>query len=260
MGRTFASGVAIAVLVGASVRLLGQPQPEKPFAFEVATIKENTKLSDGGTMALRSAGGALTGEHLSARTYVSIAFDLEQYQLAGAPSWMATMYYDIQAKPAGSPTRDERLRMLQSLLRDRFHLQSHRRSQQLDGYALVVTHAGQLGPNLQRSSVDCEKAFATTPRCRERILNSKGILKEVGMPLYVLVRAIVYQVQAPVLDSTELAGTFDIDLHWSPDLTTNDDAPSMFTALQEQLGLKLERKRIPTEMFVIDHVERPTLD
>jgi uncharacterized protein (TIGR03435 family) len=75
-----------------------------------------------------------------------------------------------------------------------------------------------------------------------------------------LVQIIVNQVQAPVLDDRHLDGLFDIDLQWKLDLAGVSDAPSIFTTIQEQLGLKLERKRVPTQMLVIDHVERPTPD
>jgi uncharacterized protein (TIGR03435 family) len=140
-------------------------------------------------------------------------------------------------------------------------LRFHRESKELDGYSLVMVRAGQLGPSLHRSSVDCEKAFATTPtRCREGFFTTGGTFKTVGAPIYTLVNIIVSQVRAPVLDRTQLSGPFDLDLRWSPDLTGTDDATSIFTALKEQLGLKLERTRVPTEMFVIDHVERPTPD
>ena len=253
--------VVSAFVGGASVaRLLAQPQPDqKALVFEVASIKENASIADGGGGRLMPGGGiAMT--HLPARSYVTLAFQLEPYQLAGAPDWMATTYYDVQAKPPRPATRDETFTMMQALLRDRFQLRFHRESKELDGYSLVMVRAGQLGPNLHQSSVDCEKAFATTPRCRQGFFNTGGTFKAVGSPLYTLVNIIVGQVRAPVLDYTQLSGTFDLDLHWSPDLAATGDAISIFTASKEQLGLKLDRARVPTEMFVIDHVERPTPD
>jgi len=83
-------------------------------------------------------------------------------------------------------------------------------------------------------------------------------MKAVGVPLYQLVQTITNQVGAPVIDDTQLTGPFDIELTWSTDVASTDDAPWIFTALQEQLGLKLDRKRVTTDMFVIDHIERPT--
>src|SRR5205823_2317810 len=103
--------------------------------------------------------------------------------------------------------------------------------------ALLTVKAGQVGPSLHRSSVDCEKAFSSTPRCRDGFI-TRGTFKTVGSPLYTLVNIIMNQVRTPVLDQTRLSGTFDLDLHWSPDLETTDDATSIFTALKEQLGLK----------------------
>jgi uncharacterized protein (TIGR03435 family) len=259
MGRTFASGVVWAVVVGVSVLLRGQSQPEQtPLAFEAATIKANTTISDGGGGRFMPDGG-IRMTHRPARSYVTMAFKLEPYQLVGIPDWMVTTYYDVQARPSHEVSRDDTFRMMQEMLRDRFHLRFHRESKELDGYALLTVKAGQLGPNLHRSSVDCEKAFSSTPKCREGFVRS-GAFTAVGSPLYTLVNVLMNQMKTPVLDRTQLSGTFDLDLHWSPDLGTADDATSIFTALKEQLGLKLERTRVPTEMFVIDHVERPTPD
>jgi uncharacterized protein (TIGR03435 family) len=259
--RLLTAGVLLlATIVVATPRLHGQAAQtdQKAPAFEVASIKENTSITDGGGGRLMPGGG-IAMKHLPARQYVTLAFQLEQYQLVGTPAWMATTYYDVQAKVASTATRDETFRMLQALLRDRFQLRFHRESRELDGYSLVMIRAGELGPNLHRSSVDCEKTFATTPRCREGFITG-GTFKTVGAPIYTLVNVIVGQTRAPVLDQTELGGTFDLDLHWSPELAATDDATSIFTALREQLGLKLERTRVPTEMLVIDHVEKPTPD
>jgi uncharacterized protein (TIGR03435 family) len=258
MFRDYARALVLAFVLAAIAVRAQTPEQQTP-AFAVASVKESTTIAAGGGGRLMPGGG-IAMRHLSARNYVTMAFQLEPYQLVGGPAWMATTYYDVQAKPAATATRDGTFKMLQTLLRDRFHLQFHRESRQLDGYALILARAGQLGPNLRRSSLDCEKVFATTPRCREGGFNTNGTLTSVGVPLYTLVRDVVNQVQAPVVDETQLDGTFDIDLRWSPDLAKTDDAPSIFTALQEQLGLKLERKRVPTEMFFIDHVEKPTPD
>ena len=259
MGRAFASSVMLATFLGTSaVPMFGQAESDQPLAFETATIKENTTITNGGGGRFMPDGG-IRMTHLAAQSYVTLAFRLEQYQLVGAPDWMATTYYDVQAKPSHQVTRDDTYRMMQAMLRDRFRLRFHRESKNLDGYTLLPVKAGQLGPNLHRSAVDCEKAFSSTPKCREGSITA-GTFKVVGSPLYTLVNVIVNQVKAPVLDQTQLSGPFDLDLHWSPELSTSDDAISIFTALKEQLGLKLERARVPTEMFVIDHVERPTRD
>jgi uncharacterized protein (TIGR03435 family) len=248
-------GVALIVIAVGDRCTHAQSSDQKPLAFEVASVKESTDIVDGGGGRLRPV---FAMRHLSARNYVTMAFQLEPYQLVGAPAWMAATYYDVQAKPAATATRDDTFKMLQTLLRDRFQLRFHREAHQLDGYALVRSR--ELGPNLRRSTVDCEKAFATTARCGEGGFNTTGMYKAVGVPLFSLVQVVINQVQAPVADETQLDGPFDIELRWSPDLAKTDDAPSIFTALQEQLGLKLERKRVPTEVFVVDHVEKPTPD
>jgi uncharacterized protein (TIGR03435 family) len=117
----------------------------------------------------------------------------------------------------------------------------------------------RLGPNLLPSTVDCFAAFATTPRCAEGRI-AMGSLKQVGMPVSILASGLSQMVGGPVADKTQLTGPFDAELEWSPELAPSPDLPSIFTAVQEQLGLKLERTRVPLEVLVVDHAERPTPD
>jgi uncharacterized protein (TIGR03435 family) len=111
--------------------------------------------------------------------------------------------------------------------------------------------------------VDCEKAFATTPRCKEGGFNQSpagSTIKAVGSPIWSLLQVVVGQVGAPVSDETQMSGTFDFDIQWSNDVAPTNDLPSIYTALQEQLGLKLEKRRVSAELFVVDRFERPTPD
>jgi uncharacterized protein (TIGR03435 family) len=235
---------------------------QTPVAFDVASIKESKTFSAGGNMRLLPGGG-IAVEHLPPRNLITIAYHLQPYQLIGAPEWTRDTSYDINAKPAEASTRDQIFLMLQALLSDRFKLSFHRENRQMDGYALVRARADELGPALTPSAVDCEKAFATTPRCREGgfgIANGSNSLKAVGIPLWSLLQLIIGQVGGPVSDETRLTGTYDVDLRWSTEVAPADDLRSIFTALQEQLGLKLERRRVTTDVVVVDHIERPSPD
>lgn len=223
-------------------------------AFEVASIRENTSLDAGGTMRLMPEGG-MRAVHIPARSLITIAYQLQPFQLVGEPEWARTTYYDIEAKPAGPATREQTYVMMQTLLMDRFKLAFHRENRQLDGFALVRARADSLGPNLKPSTVDCEKAFAEVPRCRQGYLRSDSMVA-VGTPIWSLLQVVIAQVRAPVSDDTQLSGPFDFDLHWSNEIAPAGDRPSIYTALQEQLGLKLERRRVVSEVFVVDHLER----
>ena len=227
-------------------------------AFDVASVKQSQSLETNGSMRLLPGGGIVT-QHMPARNLLTIAFQIQSYQLIGAPDWTRNTTYDISAKPAEAATREQIFPMMQALLVDRFKLSFHRESRQVDGYALVRARASELGPSLRPSALDCEKVMATTPRCREGGI-SANTMKMVGVPLWSVLQIVIGQVGAPVSDETRLTGTYDVDLRWSTDVAPSDDLQSIFTAVQEQLGLKLDKRRVMTDVVVVDHIERPGPD
>ena len=240
--------------------LLGVAQA--PLAFDVASIRESSSLEAGGSMRLMPDGGIRT-YNMPARNLITVAYQLQSFQLVGAPEWTRTTKYDILAKPAEAKTRDEIFLMMRTLLADRFKLSMHREERQVDGYALVRARGGALGPGMKPSAVDCEKAFTTTPRCRDGRTDfgaASVSMKVVGAPIWNLLQTAIGQLGAPVDDETGLTGTYDIDMRWSTELTPGGDLPTFVTALEEQLGLKLEKRRVTTEVFVVDHMEHPTPD
>ena len=241
-------GILLALQLVASAQL----------AFDVASIKENKALGTGGSMQLM-AGGGLRAQHLPASALITIAYRVQRFQLIGAPDWIRDTYYDVIAKPAEARTREQTFDMLQALLADRFKLAAHRDNRQVDGFALVRLRRNALGPDMRPSSVDCEQAFSTTPRCKEGRITSAS-MKAIGVPMWSLLQLIIGEVGAPVSDDTGLTGTFDVDLRWSHEAAPSDDLRSIFTALQEQLGLKLERRRVTADMLIVDHIERPSPD
>jgi uncharacterized protein (TIGR03435 family) len=171
-------------------------------------------------------------------------------------------HYDVTAKvPDAAALQDDpsfvKTRpLLQSLLEDRFNLRVHRETRQLPIYALVrAKTGGALGPRLTRSSIDCAKEAA---KCGFRG-GPVGQIAGNAIPNDILMQLLGNATDRIVVDRTGLEGPFDVDLEWSPDQTATDK-PSIFTAVQEQLGLKLESATGPVEVLVIDHVERPTED
>ena len=145
---------------------------------------------------------------------------------------------------------------LQSLLEDRFQLRVHREARELPIYALVRSGKnGTLGPGFSHSTIDCTKDAST---CEFRG-GPVGRIKADALTSDLLMQLLANASGRIVVDRTGLEGPFVVDLEWSQDQTASDK-PSLFTAIQEQLGLKLESTRGPVDVLVIDHVERPTQD
>jgi uncharacterized protein (TIGR03435 family) len=182
-------------------------------------------------------------------------------QIIGLPDWATTDHWDITAKVtddlAGRPPQ-ELFRMMapmvQSLLEDRFKLKLHRDTQPQPTYALVLAKRdGSVGPRLHKTTADCLKEFE---KCR--IQSEPGHYNAVGVSIPTLMIFLSSTVERVVVDRTGLQGAFDVEIDWSSD--TSSDKPSIFTAVEEQLGLKLNFERNPVDVVVIDHVERPTED
>jgi uncharacterized protein (TIGR03435 family) len=249
--------LALAWLVGQQAA----PTAPKP-AFEVATIKRNVSLVEGGSVGMEP-GGRFRAVNADLRFMIATMYRtgprLFRSQILGLPDWATTEHWDITAKVtddlAGRPPQ-ELFRamppMVQSLLEDRFKLKLHRDTQPQPTYALVVaSRDGAMGPRFRPTTIDCLKEAA---KCQ--IQSTPGHYTAVGVTIPTLMIGLSNTVERVVVDRTGLKGSFDVDLEWSSDPTS--DKPSIFTAVQEQLGLKLEFERNPVDVVVIDHVERPT--
>jgi uncharacterized protein (TIGR03435 family) len=269
--------ITAALVLIAVAALSAQEAAPRP-KFEVATIKRNVTVDAGGGGGLRP-NGSYRLVNVDVRTMIRIAYRSDRSQLfpsqiIGAPAWTSETY-DITAKAGDDlslKTQAEILRaqplLLQSLLEDRFKLKVHRETRQLPMYALVLARKdGTLGPQLRLSRLDCSVDFS---KCSINFVPgrfSSGSTPIVSLVTYLASAA----VQSVVVDRTGLEGRYELNLEWTPDRTPlplNGDAPpppsldkpSIFTALQEQLGLKLESERGPVDVVVIDHIERPTED
>jgi uncharacterized protein (TIGR03435 family) len=250
---------AVGIVAVAGGVLVAQT-PTSP-AFEVASIKPNKSgLGPVGGPGDRFSNGELQTTNIPLRLLIRQAFQrMQKDEIEGGPAWMDTDRWDIVAK-AESPTGDM-LPMIRNLLADRFKLVTHYETRERPIYALVIARRdGRLGPSLRPS---------TEPSDNRQLA---GAFTAHGVPFKLLVDVLAASVQQRVIDRTKLSGTYDIDLHWAPmglrlqsdSQTLSDvnpsDAPSIFTALQEQLGLKLESTKGPVDVLVIDHVEHPTAD
>lgn len=248
-------------------------------AFEVASVRPNTSGS-GGTRVGTPPGGRFEAINVPLSQLIQTAYKLHGFQIVGGPSWLSDRY-DVIAKaesefpPTPPGTIGVMPLMLQSLLADRFALKVHHETREMDIYALVRARAdGRLGPRLRESKIDCElfwrsgakppppepaaPGMRTVQTCGMR--GAPGNLVASAANLIVLTGNLSGMTRRIVEDRTGLTGAFDIDLSWAPEGSTDTSQPSIFTALQEQLGLKLESTRAPVEMLVIDSIARPGPD
>ena len=245
--------------------LFGQATPT---AFTVASIKPN-KSGDDRFMLRPLPGGGLTATGVTLRMLIMNAYEVAGYQISGAPSWIGTERWDIEAKTEGVQgllPRDQFAALLRRLIEDRFQLKIRRDTKELPTYALVVTKTGsKLKPH---PSDAAEK--------RPLMQFGRGSATFTNISLAGLAGQLSLDLGRPVIDRTDLKGGYDFTLEWTPatgeggpeafglapraepSSAADSNGPSIFTALQEQLGLKLESQKGPVETIIIEGVERPS--
>jgi uncharacterized protein (TIGR03435 family) len=244
--------------------------PAIPTEFEVAVIKRNVSgdASSGGRL---SANGQQEMINVSARSLVTQAFPSRgSTTIVGVPSWAETDRYDVTVKADRRRPREESAPMWRALLAERMKLAAHYEPREEPTYDLVFARPDhRLGPQLQPTScVPFNQAAQASRSDRKPCGFSVGATRISIGPTTIAALARVLQGQAGrlVVDQTSLAGNFDIDLSFSPRQLAGDnptsaapsDAPDFFTAVQEQLGLKLVANTSTVDVLVIDRIERPT--
>src|SRR3954467_1177172 len=234
----------------------GQPRPAQQ-TFDAASVRENTTGQSEGSLGDRPGGYGASNTPL--RPVIVEAYRLRAFQVIGGPAWLDSTRFDINARMPASAQGQDVFAMLRSLLADRFALKVHTESRDQPVYALVVAREGRLGPQLRRSTALCVRDTSDNPcTMGGSFVGRGGKLKAVGQPLRQLASQLATGVDRMGLDRTGLEGLFDFDLTWTScgfstrSLTPGDDGPSIFTAIQEQLGLKLESSRGPVEVLVVD--------
>jgi uncharacterized protein (TIGR03435 family) len=307
------SALAVALAIPMRTAAIGAqpPQTAAPApAFEVASIKPNN--SGDGRVMLGNQPGRFTATNVTLRMLIRNAYQLQDFQISGGPSWLNSDHFDIVAKIdpavqesinaarggigpaaiAGQGPNPLQL-MIRSLLADRFKLAAHTETKEQTIYALVVARSdGKLGPDLKKSEVDCAALMANArgrgpmppppgpPQPGERmpcgVRLGPGNLSASGGSLAQFAQSLGMFVGRVVVDKTGLAGGYDITLTWTPDqmpqrapgtagdqpirvngVDIDPNGPSIFTAVQEQLGLKLDSQKGPVEMLMIDRAEKP---
>jgi uncharacterized protein (TIGR03435 family) len=253
----------------ASVKPSPRPDPD-PFGFPVNPIFRI------------EAGGRVRTTQTTLKDLIRNAYDLHDFLIVGASDWMTTARFDIAARPVDGFAGDasQVRRMVRSLLADRFGLRAHTETRELPVFHLVPARSdGKLGSGLRPSSVDCAAirarrppgatvpADGSEPSCRVAFALAAGsmTIRFVGETTAEMARYILPERGRPVIDRTGFAGTFDGELTFAPEplpgfprLPGSENGTSLYTALPEQMGLKLEPARGPVEVLVIDHAELPT--
>jgi uncharacterized protein (TIGR03435 family) len=243
-------------------------------AFDVASVKPNTSGNKRASIQMNLPDG-FTTTNQTLHSLISMVYQVPIYRMSGGPDWLKTATWDIAAKADHRITIDEKRQMIRALFEDRFKLKTHRESHDGRIYALVLARSdGKPGPNLKPSSLDCaaiaearrqagSAAPAPTPAnpvpaCGA--IMGPNLYKGQGVQIAGFANTLAAMMREMVVDETGLTGWFDISLTMTLDAASPDGPPSVFTAVQEQLGLKLEPRRGPVETFVIDSAERPTSD
>ena len=237
---------------------LNAQQSQAAAEFDIASIKPNKSSSN--SSRISSSKGIFRASNISAKALLLNAFDVLPEQISGAPAWIDDDRFDIEAKAEYDPvTGEESSRMqqrLQALLASRFEFKMHRETREWQVYSLV---AGKNGPKLTPSE---EKGSST------RVGN--GHMEAKGITMDSLAYSLAGWLGRPTVNKTGLEGKFNLTLDFEPERSVRvvggaepiagvDVArPSLFTAVQDQLGLKLESRKAPVEMLVVDHIARPT--
>lgn len=258
-------------------------------AFEAASIKPNISM-EGLSSIAEQPGGRIVATNIAPKVLIAYAYQVQTDQVLNGPSWLSSSRFDITAKaptslpltsgPETGPASPWRL-MMRTLLAERFQLIVHSEARELPIYNLVMARRDRrLGPRLQRSTTNCSTPAplqpgatppnpSTPPPCGMRL--GPGLLSSNGRTLAQLAGTLAQFVGRPVEDRTGMEGGFNVELNWRYEPPPNANAaqlaapvdlsaPILFTALQEQLGLRLVSGRAPLDVMVVDRVMVPLPD
>lgn len=250
------------LLLAAALASYGQRQAQPP-AYEVASIKPNSGTDLRNVFRIEH-GGALYASGITLKRLMMTAYNVQGFRLIGGPGWVDSDRWDVQAKP-GRAVSDQQVRpMLRALLEDRFGLHVHSETRNMPVYELVVDRNGSKVPRVK--DIDAKPEVRVGAGLIELSNNSSATFAS----------QLSYALAQPVIDRTGLSGNFDFAIRWTPEAredggpttaglppgtpappASSTDGPSIFTAIREQLGLRLQSSRGSVEVVVIDDVRMP---
>jgi uncharacterized protein (TIGR03435 family) len=286
MSRLLGFAIACALLSSLSTAVsTGQPQTKKP-AFEVASVKPNRSGDLRAHMEIQP-GGRFTATNVSLRMLLTNAYQLFNYQIVKAPDWVGKDRWDVAAKAQDGTIRPSLERfpglpgdtqvLLQALIEDRFRFKAHRDTRELAVYNLVVKGKAKtkLSAN-QTPYAPSDNSAIPQPYWgggipQGNVMQGPSNIHAMGITIAQLARSLSLALGRQVLDRTMLKGLYDISLEWTPDISQPMDiydptlpfpryaaAPSIYTAIEEELGLRLVSAKGPVDVLVIDNVQTPT--
>jgi uncharacterized protein (TIGR03435 family) len=223
----------------------GQSAPQ----FEVASVKPHASSDGSPHVSIAGDPARLTYTNITVRGLIREAYGLKIYPPSRGSDALSTDRYDVIAKVSPDASKEQRMRMLQALLAERFKLVVHRETKELPIYALVV---GKNGPQLRAVEDDGSAAETGSGGGHQ--------IKAHHISMKLLAATLQGWIGDTVVDETGLAGLFDLNLDFNVDENLSSEGPTVFEAVQRQLGLKLEARKGPVEVVVIDHVEKPTVN
>jgi uncharacterized protein (TIGR03435 family) len=278
--KSFVWSAAMCLLAASG--LAAQSAPASP-TFDVASIKPTAPETRGTFLNFQPPNG-LKVSNAPLLMLITFAYDVREFQVTGGPGWVQSDRYDLLAKAEGTggkddgpsdfrkmsdPQRETKVKEMRervrALLADRFQLTVHRETKEGSVYALVVAKNGS---KLEEGKEGADGS--------QGLRGGRGELTGMLAPMQMVVNFLSGQLGRPIVDKTELKGKYNFKLKWAPDMgmggnemerknpggegptASTPDGPTLFTALQEQLGLKLESQKGPIEMIVIDRVEKPS--
>lgn len=239
-------------------------QTPKPPAFDVATIHPVDPAAQSGRYIKMEGDHRFIAYHFTLNLLIAAAYDLNPRTISGGPKWVDSDHFDILGITPGDtrPTREQQMAMLRGLLTDRFGLAFHREPKVFSIYELQVAPGG---PKLKPTSAAPDAPINVT----NTVYPSKVVLPARNATIQDVVAMMQRaMLDRPVVDKTGLTGRYDFDLEWAPDETqfggalipapTDAPSPPLFTALQQQLGLKLVATKGPVDALIIDHADQPS--
>lgn len=254
--------MVVGVPGGAARAQEGQQQPAKPQMmakdadpdWEVATVRPSDP-NDKGYQHIRSSGRHLLLLDTTVEEFLLLGYSVQKSQLAGLPDWAKTERWDVDGAPdaEGQPNWVQMQALMRKILAERFGLKLHREQRQLAVYALTLAKGGpKMTPNTSDPNGLLEQ--------RNSAVNGRDTEDLKNASMQDLTEILQFRVGRPVLDRTGLKGRYDFKLQWTTDemqATAADAPPGIFTAIQEQIGLKLEPVKAMADVLVVDAVERP---
>ena len=214
-------------------------------AFEVATVKRIRDYSPVATMNGDISHGRLTLNNAHIKQMIAVAYEIQGVRIEGGPGWIDSDQFQIDAKAEDPETTEKQVRvMLQSLLEDRFQLRIHRETKLISSYTLRTAAGGARLEPAQKEGTD---------RCDRTVDGGRYELVCRHIRIATLTNALAILLRGPVVDQTGLTGDYDFALSWE-----GDDMYAAVPDAVDKFGLKLEKKKVPTEVIVIDSVERPS--